>query len=63
MPYNWSITPSQANFDAKSAGEPGLCLHLSSYNSLTETGFVRFISITSIMMIIPIFAFFGHAFL
>ena len=38
-------------------------MHLSSYNSLTETGFVWFITITSIMMLIPIFAFLGHSFL
>ena len=63
MPYNWSTAPYQANYVAKSTGEPGICLYLSSYNSLTETGFVWFITITSIMMLIPIFAFLGHSFL
>ena len=63
MPYNWSTAPYQANYVAKSTGEPGLCLHLSSYNSLTKKDFVHFITITSIMMLIPIFAFLGHSFL
>ena len=63
MPYHWSKSPASANFVAKSIGEAGLRLHLSSHNSLTRSGFVQFISVTSIMMLIPIFAFLGHVFL
>ena len=63
MPYHWSKSPASANFVAKSIGEAGLRLHLSSHNSLTRSGFVQFISVTSIMMLIPIFAFLGHMFL
>ena len=63
MPYHWSTLPSSADFVAKEVGEAGLCLYLSAHNSLTPSGFVKFISITSVMMLIPIFAFLGHMFL
>ena len=63
MPYHWSKLPSSADFVAKEIGEAGLCLYLSAHNSLTPSGFVKFISITSVMMLIPIFAFLGHMFL
>ena len=63
MPYYWSKLPSSADFVAKEVGEAGLCLYLSAHNSLTPSGFVKFISITSVMMLIPIFAFLGHVFL
>jgi uncharacterized membrane protein len=63
MPYHWSKLPSSADFVAKEVGEAGLRLYLSAHNSLTPSGFVKFISITSVMMLIPIFAFLGHVFL
>ena len=63
MPYHWSKSPSSADFVAKEIGKVGLCLYVSSHNSLTPSGFVKFISITAVMMLIPIFAFLGHTFL
>ena len=63
MPYHWSKFPSSVDLVSKSKGRAGLCLHLSAHNSLTSQGFVQFIAITSIMMLIPIFAFLGHVFL
>ena len=63
MPYHWSKLPSSADFVSKEIGDVGLCLYLSSHNSLTPSGFVKFISITAVMMLIPIFAFLGHTFL
>jgi uncharacterized membrane protein len=63
MPYHWSTLPSSADFVAKEFEDVGLCLYLSSHNSLTPSGFVKFISITAVMMLIPIFAFLGHIFL
>jgi uncharacterized membrane protein len=63
MPYHWSKSPSAADFVAKEIGKVGLCLYVSSHNSLTPSGFVKIISITAVMMLIPIFAFLGHTFL
>ncbi len=63
MPYSWSSDPQSAPLSRHDGtGAAPLALHLTAHNSLTPQGFVWFIGITSVLMCVPLMAFFGSVF-
>ncbi len=68
VPYHWSQDISDVTTVSRHArhnrgDDAALSLSLSAHNSLTELGFVQFIGITAVLMLVPLVAFFGTPFL
>ncbi len=68
MPYVWSQDISDIEAVSRSARfernePPALSLTMTAHNSLTQLGFVQFITITAVLMLVPLLAFFGTPFL
>jgi uncharacterized membrane protein len=60
MPYSWSTPPEKALFRKKSDGPASVVLTIRTHNSLNADGFIKFIALTAVLMLIPVLAFLGQ---
>ena len=60
MPYSWSTPPEKASFRKKSDGSASVVLTIRTHNSLNVNGFIKFIALTAVLMLIPVLAFLGQ---
>ena len=63
MPYSWSTLPEKASFHKKSDGPAPVVLTIRTHNSLNANGFMQFIALTAVLMLIPVLAFLGQIFM
>ena len=63
MPYCWSTPLEKAVFHKKSDGPASVVLTIRTHNSLNANGFMQFIALTAVFMLIPILAFLGQVFM
>ena len=60
MSYSWSNPPEEALFHKKSDGPASAVLTIRTHNSLNADGFIKFIALTAVLMLIPVLAFLGQ---